>query len=790
MHETNAADAQSPPVIADSLPDNGHGRIQLVPTQVEPKLRQRPPETKATGLPAVLNSFKFAVTEAGLVRGTLPLLQLNQKDGFDCPGCAWPDPDGKRSAFDFCENGAKAVAHESDSRRITTDFFALHSVAELSTYSDYWLEQQGRLTAPMVLRAGASHYEPIGWEEAFAMIAESLNSQQSPDEASFYTSGKATNEAAFAYQLFVRQYGTNNLPDCSNMCHESSGAALNHTLGFGKGTVTLDDLENAKLIFVVGQNPGTNHPRQLTSLQHAKRNGAKIIAVNPLPETGLISFMNPQEPLGMLGVATKLADLFLQVNVNGDVPLFKSILKTLVEREDAAPGTIVDWEFVNQYTTNLDDLLTSVREASWDELVRLSGISREQVNLAADWICETERIVICWCLGVTQHQNGTANVQELINLLLLRGAIGKPGAGACCVRGHSNVQGDRTMGVWERPKPEFLDRLQDAFRFEPPRRHGLDAQRTAKAMSEGKIKTFISLGGNFLMALSDTQFTAEALQKVDLTVRIGTKLNRADLITGKQALLLPCLGRTELDFRVRGNLVREQFTSTENSMGVVQWSRGRFTPASPLLLGEVEIVCRIAAAVLGSQATVDWVAWANNYDLIRQGIAKVIPGCRNYNEKVRQPGGFYLPNPPRERRFPTATGKALFTANPLPARTLKAGQLLLTTIRSHDQFNTTIYALHDRYRGLHYDRRIVLMNAADLRERGLTARQTVNVTSHFQGQTRTAERFTVVEYPIPRGCAAMYYPEANILAPIDATDAVSNCPAFKSMVITVAACSA
>ncbi|EAQ78514.1 FdhF/YdeP family oxidoreductase [Blastopirellula marina] len=774
-------------VLHNVLADNGHGPIRLIPTRAEPQLRQRRPERKATGLPAVVNSFKYAISEAGIVRGTLPLLQLNQKDGFDCPGCAWPDPDGKRSAFDFCENGAKAVAHESDSRRITADFFAQYSVAELSTYSDYWLEQQGRLTEPMVLRAGATHYQPIPWGEAFDMIATSLNSQRSPDEASFYTSGKAVNEAAFAYQLFARQFGTNNLPDCSNMCHESSGAALTNTLGFGKGTVTLEDLENAELIFVVGQNPGTNHPRQLTALQHAKRKGAKIIAVNPLPEAGLISFMNPQETLGMLGVGTKLADLFLQVKINGDVPLFKGILKTLVERDDVQPGAAINWGFVHKYTTNIDDLRNSVRQAPWEDLEQLSGVSRAQMSLAADWVCETERIVICWCLGVTQHQNGAGNVQELVNLLLLRGAMGMPGAGACCVRGHSNVQGDRTMGVWERPAPEFLDRLRDAFQFEPPRRHGLDAQRTAKAMHRGRIKTFISLGGNYLMALSDTQFTADALQRVELTVRIGTKLNRADLVTGEQALLLPCLGRTEIDFRSIHNVVQEQFTSTENSMGVVQWSRGRFTPASSLLLGETEIVCRIAAAALGAKATVDWLAWGQNYDYIRAGIAKVIPGCAHYNRDVRKPGGFYLPNPPRERKFPTATGKALFTVNPAPERKLEPNQLLLTTIRSHDQFNTTIYGLHDRYRGLHNTRRVVLVNAADLRQLGLIAQQKVNVTSHFAGQTRTAYQFTVVEYPIPAGCAAMYYPEANVLAPIDATDMVSNCPAFKSLVITLAA---
>ncbi|SFJ68523.1 FdhF/YdeP family oxidoreductase [Planctomicrobium piriforme] len=765
-----------------------HGPVQFEHPEHPLHLKQHAPEKKATGLPAVLNSFYYSWSEAGLIRGTLPLLQLNQKNGFDCPGCAWPDPDGKRSAFDFCENGAKAVAHESDQRRLTADFFAKNSIAHLSRESDYWLEQQGRLTEPMVLRPGATHYKPISWDDAFALIAEELNGLDSPNEAAFYTSGKATNEAAFAYQLFVRQFGTNNLPDCSNMCHESSGAALSKVFGFGKGTVKLEDFKEAELVFVVGQNPGTNHPRQLTALQESKRHGARIISVNPLPETGLMSFMNPQEPSGMLGIATKLTDLFLQVKINGDVPLFKGLLKRLVEWEDEQPGSTLNWDYIHKHTTGIDELLADVRTANWDDIVAGSGISRDQIETAASWVKQSERIIICWCLGVTQHRNGTQNVQEMMNLLMLKGSIAKPGAGPCCVRGHSNVQGDRTMGVWERPKAEFLDKLAKAFSFEPPREHGADSQKTVLAMHEGRVKVLVSLGGNFLMALSDTRFTAEALQKTRLTVRIGTKLNRADLVTGRQSLILPCLGRTEEDLRpaTPTQPARVQFTSTENSMGVVQWSTGRFAPASTELLGEPDIICRMANAVLGTRTTIDWLAWADEYDNIRDGIAKVIPGCENYNRDVRLPGGFYLPNPPRENRYPTPTGKALFTVNPLPRHQLQPGQLAMTTVRSHDQFNTTIYGLHDRYRGLHYERRVVMMHADDIKDRGLKPLQKVDVTSHFEDQQRTAHSFVVVEYPIPRGNAAMYYPEANVLIPIGSTDSVSNCPTFKHTVITVA----
>ncbi|BBO31439.1 FdhF/YdeP family oxidoreductase [Lacipirellula parvula] len=787
-HGPHAATEQRPlPCVEAGTLNTAHGAVDPLAPQQLAGLRQREPERKATGIGAVLSSFHYALGEAGVVRGVLPLLQVNQKDGFDCPGCAWPDPDGKRSHFDFCENGAKAVAHESDRRRVTADFFAKHSVAELSQQSDYWLEQQGRLTEPMVLRTGATHYQPISWADAFALIADELNALASPNEASFYTSGKATNEAAFAYQLFVRQFGTNNLPDCSNMCHEASGTALNHVLGFGKGTVKLEDIARAKLIFNVGHNPGTNHPRMLSVLQEAKRNGAKIVAVNPLPETGLISFMQPQEVTGLLGHATPIADLFLQVRINGDVPLFKGILKAIVAADDAERGAGIDWDYVNANTAGVDDLLADVRAASWDEIVRASGIEREQIETAAAWARETGEIICSWCVGIAQQYNGPGNIQELLNLLLLRGAMAKPGAGACCVRGHSNVQGDRTMGVWERPQPELLDALQGAFGFDPPREHGLDSQKSIVAMHEGRVKVFISLGGNFLLALPDTAYAAEALSRTRLTVRIGTKLNRSDLVTGAQALILPCLGRTEADVSpaTSSRPAIEQFVSCENSMGVIQWSRGRFAPASPQLMGETAIVCRMAAAVLGDRATVDWPAWAENYDHVRDGIAKVIPGCHDYNARVRHPGGFYLPNPPRENVYHTDTGKANFTVNPIPDHQLGPNQFAMTTVRSHDQYNTTIYGLHDRYRGLHNERRVVMLNRADLDEQGIAPHQLVDVTSHWNGQTRTACGFVAVEFPIPKRCAAMYYPEANVLIPVGSVEPLSNCPTSKCTIISV-----
>jgi molybdopterin-dependent oxidoreductase alpha subunit len=739
-------------------------------------------ETVAGGIPAIVSTISHSWAEMGAVRTLRTLSQVNQKEGFDCPSCAWPDPDGDRSVVEFCENGAKAVAEEATVKRVAPEFFRELSVADLSTRSDYWLGKQGRLTHPMILREGAARYEEIEWDHAFQLIAGQLNSLSSPDEAIFYTSGRTSNEAAFLYQLFIRQFGTNNMPDCSNMCHESSGAALNQTIGIGKGTVTLEDFNKAQAIFIIGQNPGTNHPRMLTALQAAKRNGCRIVHVNPLPEIGLERFKHPQEIFRTLfGSGTRLADLFLQVRINGDVALLQGFGKELLEREAANPGRILDHQFVEEYTSGFGEYAAAIDAVSWSDITEQSGISRDQIREAMDIFASSERTIFCWAMGLTQHKNAVANIQEIVNVLLLRGQIGKPGAGVCPVRGHSNVQGDRTMGIWDRPSDALLDSLAKEFRFEPPRHHGYNTVDAIHAMAEGKAKVLIALGGNFLSATPDTEYTAKALRNCELTVHISTKLNRAHFVTGKQALILPCLGRTEVDLQPSG----PQFVSMENSMGVVHTSRGSLAPASEHLLSEPTIVGRLAAATLGTRTTVNWAELTSDYDLIRDHISRVIPGCGDYNVRVRRPGGFYLPNGPRERKFRTKTGKANFTVHNLPHHELGEGQLMMMTIRSHDQFNTTIYGLDDRYRGIHNDRRVVFLNATDVDELGLKEGQVIDLVSHFEGEERVARHFIVVPYSIPRRCAATYFPEANILVPIRSVAETSNTPASKSVVISI-----
>src|SRR5947209_7915351 len=756
-----------------------------------PQSAQPPVETEGTeiketskvagGIPAIVATFKHALGEMGVRRSLKTLLSVNQKDGFDCPGCAWPEPDGERYHAEFCENGAKHVASEATRKRIEPEFFKERSVVELSKESDYWLEQQGRLTHPMLLKREAAHYEPVSWDEAFALVAAELNALASPDEAIFYTSGRTSNEAAFLYQLFVRQFGTNNLPDCSNMCHESSGSALTETIGIGKGTVTLEDFDLADAIFIIGQNPGTNHPRMLTSLQKAKRRGAKIVHINPLPEVGTTRFLHPQEIFRMLGKGTQLADLFLQVRINGDVPLLKGIMKDILEEEERRAGEVLDHDFIKENTEGFECFREALKATPWDDLTEQSGIRRDEMREAAEIFINSERTIVCWAMGLTQHQNAVANIQEIVNLLLLRGQIGKPGAGACPVRGHSNVQGDRTVGIWERPTETFLNSLSKEFKFEPPRSYGFDTVESIKAMHDGRAKIFFALGGNFLSATPDTEYTAEALSRCRLTVHVSTKLNRAHLITGEQALVLPCLGRTESDVQSGG----PQFVSCENSMGVVQASHGSLEPASPHLLSEPMIVARLAAATLGKRSSVDWLKLAGDYDLIRSSIERTIPGFEDYNRRVREPCGFYLPNGARERRFKTSTGKAHFTVHPLPRHELESGQFLMMTMRSHDQFNTTIYGLDDRYRGIRNGRRVVFLNPDDMEEQGLIQGQLVDLISHFQGEERTAHSFVVVPYSIPRRCAATYFPEANVLVPLGSVAEKSNTPASKSVVISL-----
>lgn len=746
-----------------------------------PEIPVSEPPKVAGGLTAVGAVLRTVADKLTPLTALRALTAANQTDGFDCPGCAWPDPE-HRHRFELCENGVKAIADEATRRRATPEFFARHSVEELAAHSDWWINRQGRLTHPMRLAPGATHYAPISWEQAFEEIAGTLRALGSPDEAAFYTSGRTSNEAAFLYQLFVRQFGTNNLPDCSNMCHESSGTGMTQAIGIGKGTVTLEDLHVAELILVVGQNPGTNHPRMLSALQQAKRNGATIVSINPLKEAGLLRFRHPQEVEGVLGGGTVISDHYVQVRINGDVALLKGVMKALLELDDASPGAALDRRFLAEKTEGFEAFADDLRREPWQRLTSESGIPEREIRALAALVASRERLIVCWAMGLTQHVNGVANVQSVLNLLLMRGAFGKPGAGACPVRGHSNVQGDRTMGIWEAPPPELLDRLGARFGFEPPRAHGLAVVPTIRAMREGAVRVFFGLGGNFLSAAPDTAVTAEALRRCALTVHVSTKLHRAHLTPGRVALILPCLGRTERDLQAGG----PQQVTVENSMGVVHASRGQLAPASEHLLSEPMIVARLAAATLAGRSDVPWLDLAADYARIREHIAAVIPGFEDMNRRIRAPGGFALPNPVRDHaRFPTPTGRALFTVHPCPTHELPPGGLLMMTIRTHDQYNTTVYGLDDRYRGLYQQRRVVWMNAHDLSERGLAQGQLVELVSHFQGELRRAPDFVALPYDLPRGCAATYFPEANVLVPLDQTAHRSLTPASKSVVITV-----
>ncbi|MBF4137097.1 hypothetical protein CLM85_04205 [Streptomyces albidoflavus] len=728
----------------------------------------------AAGLPAVAHSLRMSARQMGVRRTALTLLRVNQKDGFDCPGCAWPEPD-KRHAAEFCENGAKAVAEEATLRRVTPAFFAEHSVAGLAQRSGYWLGQQGRLTEPMHLAEGADHYTPVSWERAFELIAGELKALSSPDEALFYTSGRTSNEAAFLYQLFAREFGTNNLPDCSNMCHESSGSALTETIGVGKGSVLLEDLYQADLIIVAGQNPGTNHPRMLSALEKAKQGGAKIITVNPLPEAGLERFKNPQTVKGMAR-GTALTDLFLQIRLGGDQALFR-LLNSLILK---TPGA-VDEEFVAAHTEGFEDFAATAAKTGWEETLTATGLQRAEVEEALRMVLASERTVVCWAMGLTQHKHSVPTIREVVNFLLLRGNIGRPGAGVCPVRGHSNVQGDRTMGIFERPAPAFLDALEREFGFAPPRHHGLDVVRAIRALRDGEAKVFLAMGGNFVAASPDTEVTEAAMRRARLTVHVSTKLNRSHAVTGAHALILPTLGRTERDVQAGG----EQFVTVEDSMGMVHASRGRLEPAGPALLSETAIVCRLARAVLGEGSATPWEEFEGDYALIRDRISRVVPGFEEFNARVADPAGFALPHAPRdERRFPTPSGKAHFTDAPVEHPHLPEGRLLLQTLRSHDQYNTTIYGLDDRYRGIRGGRRVVLVHPDDARELGFADGAYADLVGEWKdGVERRAPGFRVVHYPTARGCAAAYYPETNVLVPLDSTADTSNTPASKSVVI-------
>ncbi|WP_137148963.1 FdhF/YdeP family oxidoreductase [Mycolicibacterium sp. CR10] len=742
---------------------------------------------EAAGVKAVMVSLRRSLESMGVLRTTATLAKLNQRHGFDCPGCAWPEEHGGRKLAEFCENGAKAVAEEATKRVVTREFFARHSIAELEAQPEYWLSQQGRLTEPVVLRPGDDHYRPISWDDAYQLIADELHQLDSPHEAVFYTSGRTSNEAAFLYQLLVRSFGTNNLPDCSNMCHESSGTALIDSIGIGKGSVTVDDLIQADLIVIAGQNPGTNHPRMLSTLEKAKANGAKIIAVNPLPEAGLIRFKDPQKVHGVVGAGIPIADEFVQIRLGGDMALFAGVGRLLLEAQDkAGPHVqIVDRDFVSSHTAGFEDWERQTRAVDLDTVLAATGITREQLDRVAEMTAASQRTIVCWAMGLTQQKHAVPSISEITNVLLMRGMIGKPGAGLCPVRGHSNVQGDRTMGIWEKMPERFLAALDDRFGIVSPREHGYDTVDAIRAMRDGKAKVFMAMGGNFASATPDTAVTEAALRNCSLTVQVSTKLNRSHLVHGTTALILPSLGRTDRDIQAGG----KQQVSVEDSMSMVHLSRGSLHPPSDDVRSEVAIVCQLAQAVFGPDHPVPWATFNADYDSIRDAIAAVVPGCDDYNHKVRGPDGFQLPHPPRDsREFRTATGKANFGVYPLEWVPVPEGRLVLQTLRSHDQYNTTIYGLDDRYRGVKGGRRVIFVNPADLDALGLSDGDRVDLISEFSGadgqlQERRAKDFAVVSYSTPVGNAAAYYPETNPLVPLDHTADRSNTPVSKAVVI-------
>ncbi|WSK52675.1 FdhF/YdeP family oxidoreductase [Streptomyces albidoflavus] len=740
-----------------------------------------PPKTWATGVPAVTHALEYALGQTSVRRTALTLLNINQAKGFDCPGCAWPEPaPGKRHRNEYCENGGKHIADEATSRRVTAGFFREHSIAELDAKSDYWLNQQGRLTKPMIKRPGATHYEPVGWDEAFGILADELRSLASPDEALFYTSGRLNNEAAFLLQLFARAYGTNNLPDCSNMCHESSGSALGETLGIGKGSVSLDDIHEADLVFVVGQNPGTNHPRMLSALEETKRNGGQVVAVNTLPEAGLMRFKHPQKARGVIGRGTEIADQFLHIRAGGDLALFQALNLLLLEAEDEAPGTVLDHAFIASDTTGFEAFAEHARKTRWEDVLEATGLTREEIEEVHRRVLAGRKVIVCWAMGLTQQKHGVPSIREIVNFLLLRGSIGRPGAGVCPVRGHSNVQGDRTMGVWERMPQEFLDALGREFSFTPPAHHGLDAVDSIRAMRDGRASFFLGVAGNFVRATPDSEVTEAALRRCRLTAQISTKLNRSHTVCGETALILPTLGRSDRDVQ-EGGL---QFYTVEDSMSEVHASRGRLAPASPHLLSEVAIISRLARRTLGDEPAIPWEEFERDYGTIRDRISRVIPGFEEFNARVDRPGGFTLPNPVNEGVYPTPSGKAVFTRNEFTMLRAPEGHLILQTLRSHDQWNTVPYAMNDRYRGIHNARRVVLVNPADLAALGLADRDLVDLVGVWEdGRERRAPAFRVVSYPTSPGSAAAYYPETNVLVPLDSVADISNCPTSKGVVV-------
>ena len=728
----------------------------------------------AGGLPALWSTARHLQRDSGLVRGSKALLAMNQPNGFDCPGCAWPEPaSAHRSRFEFCENGAKALAEEATTKRADAEVFGKATVDELRQLSDFELGQLGRITEPLVLED--RHYRPIPWDAAIAMLAAELRAV-GPDATMFYTSGRTSNEAAFLYQLVGRMFGTNNFPDCSNMCHDSSGVALTEAVGVGKGTVSITDFDHADLIFIVGQNPGTNHPRMLSTLREAARRGATIVAINPLREVGLTRFSHPQKPLEMFG-GVALATHFVQIQIGGDQAFFAGVSKAVLERDRAA----LDTGFLADHTEGFEPWRAHLLAMPWATIVERSSVDEATIRKVADLYVEAKGVIACWAMGLTQHKHAVATIQEIVNLMLLRGNIGRTGAGLCPVRGHSNVQGDRTMGIHHLPRPAFLDALGAAFEFTPPRTPGVDTVHAIHALEAGELRAFVALGGNFVSAVPDTERTMRALERTAFTASISTKVNRTHLYPGKRALILPCLGRSEIDVQASG----EQFVTVEDSMSMVHRSQGVLAPTSTELRSEVAIVCALGEALLGGDK-VPWQTLAGDYDRIRDVIERVIPGFADFNTRVRTPDGFQLPNVGRDRSFSTIGGRAKFTIATPPDLALPPGRLRMMTIRSHDQYNTTIYGLDDRYRGVRGERRVVFLHPADMAELHLIERQVVDLISEWQDGERVAEGFIVVPFELPRRCAATYFPEANVLVPLDSVADRSNTPTSKSVVIRIA----
>ena len=755
-------------------------RRPLVDDVTDADLTVSKPETWAAGIPGITHSMGPAFRDMGVGRSLKLLGSMNQTDGFDCMSCAWPDPEHRKTA-EFCENGAKAVTWEATPLTVPSSFWSQHPISDLLTKSEYWLGMQGRLIEPVYKPAGKDHYHPISWGEAFSIISKKLKSLESPDQAAFYTSGRTANETAFAYQLFVREFGTNNLPDCSNMCHESTGLAMAQSIGIGKNTIAYEDFAKSDLIIIMGQNPGTNHPRMLTALEEAKEAGAKIVAINPLPEAGLMRFKNPQKIRGILGHGTGLADQYLQIRLAGDMALMQAVAKRVIDAEKAHPGTVLDHQFLDTYCHGFEEYAKHLEDLEEEAVLRATGLTSAEIDELAERYISSDRVIITWAMGLTQHKKAVPTIREIVNLLLLRGNIGRPGAGASPIRGHSNVQGDRTMGIWEKMPPAFLDAIEKEFGFRPPREDGVDAVDAIRGMRDGRIKVWFAMGGNLVGAISDTDVAKAALQTTDMTVQVSTKLNQSHAVVGKEALILPVLGRTEIDMQASG----PQFISVEDSVCAVHRSQGRVRPLSDKLLSEISVVTRLARATLGDRSVVDWAGFENDYDVIRDHISHVVKGCADYNTKIRQEFGFILPHGPRDSRtFPTASGKAEFSIAELAYIDCPPGRLILQTMRSHDQFNTTIYSLNDRYRGIKKGREVLFVNPLDLAELGFTDGDKIDIHSEFSdGRDRAVRNWRVVAYPSARGCAAAYFPEANELVPLDFTAEGSNTPASKSVII-------